>query len=129
MSTIKTDNITANTLPLPVMEGARVRQTFVATAAQTQYTISSSNFDWNSSIRAFIGMAETTCFWVSQYVVQIGGFVVEGDKVHIYKVGVDTSRVNGRGLINAVNDSAANTAGVAVGGLYRNGSVVMVRVS
>lgn len=32
-------------------------------------------------------------------------------------------------LVNAVNDVAAASAGVAVGELYRNGSVLMVRVS
>ena len=32
-------------------------------------------------------------------------------------------------LTNAANDSAAASAGVAVGGLYRNGSVLMVRVT
>ena len=32
-------------------------------------------------------------------------------------------------LTNAANDSAADSAGVAVGQLYRNGSVVMIRVS
>jgi hypothetical protein len=32
-------------------------------------------------------------------------------------------------LTNAANDSAAATAGVAVNQLYRNGSVVMIRVS
>lgn len=30
--------------------------------------------------------------------------------------------------VNAANDAAAATAGVAVGGVYRNGSVLMVRV-
>ena len=33
------------------------------------------------------------------------------------------------GLVNAANDSAAASAGVAVNQLYRNGSVVMIRVS
>ena len=32
-------------------------------------------------------------------------------------------------LVNAANDSAAATAGVPVNGFYRNGSVVMVRVT
>lgn len=32
-------------------------------------------------------------------------------------------------LINAANDAAAATAGVPVNGFYRNGSVVMIRVS
>jgi hypothetical protein len=31
-------------------------------------------------------------------------------------------------LINAANDAAAERAGVAVGSLYRNGSVIQVRV-
>jgi hypothetical protein len=32
-------------------------------------------------------------------------------------------------LPNAVNDAAAHSAGVAVGKLYRNGSILMIRVS
>lgn len=32
-------------------------------------------------------------------------------------------------LVNAVNDAAAATAGVPVGFMYRNGSVLMVRVA
>ena len=36
---------------------------------------------------------------------------------------------NFNGLVNAANDGAAATAGVAVGQLYRNGSVVQIRVS
>lgn len=32
-------------------------------------------------------------------------------------------------LTNAVNDAAAATAGVEIGKLYRNGSIVMVRVT
>lgn len=33
------------------------------------------------------------------------------------------------GLVNAANDAAAATAGVPVNGLYRNGSVLMIRVT
>lgn len=33
------------------------------------------------------------------------------------------------GLTNAANDAAASAAGIEVGGLYRNGSVVMIRVA
>ena len=32
-------------------------------------------------------------------------------------------------LVNAANDGAAATAGVPINGLYRNGSVVMIRVT
>lgn len=32
-------------------------------------------------------------------------------------------------LVNAVNDAAAAAGGVAVSGLYRNGSVLMIRVA
>lgn len=35
----------------------------------------------------------------------------------------------GTGLTNAANDAAAAAAGVAVGTIYRNGSILMVRVS
>lgn len=32
-------------------------------------------------------------------------------------------------LTNAADDTAAASAGIAIGGLYRNGSVVMIRVA
>lgn len=32
-------------------------------------------------------------------------------------------------LVNAVNDAAAAADGVAIGEMYRNGSILMVRVS
>ncbi len=35
----------------------------------------------------------------------------------------------GDALVNAVDDAAAATAGVPVGQLYRNGSVLMIRVT
>ena len=35
---------------------------------------------------------------------------------------------NWAGLKNAANDAAAATAGVPVGELYRNGSILMVRI-
>lgn len=37
--------------------------------------------------------------------------------------------MTGNTLVNAANDAAAAGAGIPVGGLYRNGSVVMVRVA
>jgi hypothetical protein len=46
---------------------------------------------------------------------------------------IDASTLEGSFLplptVNAVNDAAAASAGVAIGGTYRNGSVVMVRVT
>lgn len=33
------------------------------------------------------------------------------------------------GLVNAANDGAAASGGVPVGGIYRNGSVLQIRVS
>lgn len=38
-------------------------------------------------------------------------------------------KVDWDGLVNAVDDTAAAAAGVAVGTVYRNGSVVQVRVA
>jgi hypothetical protein len=32
-------------------------------------------------------------------------------------------------LVNAATDAAAQAAGVPIGGMYRNGSIVMVRVA
>jgi hypothetical protein len=37
-------------------------------------------------------------------------------------------RISTTNLQNAANDAAAAAAGVPVGGLYRNGSVLMIRV-
>ena len=42
---------------------------------------------------------------------------------------VTPPKVNFSGLSNYANDAAAASGGIAVGGLYRNGSVVQVRVS
>ena len=39
------------------------------------------------------------------------------------------SNIDLSGLPNFANDAAAATGGVPVGGMYRNGSVLMVRVS
>lgn len=65
--------------------------------------------------------------------------VLAGNGMVITKVGITyTFEVNAEiafsklslpFLINAANDSAASAAGVAIGELYRNGSVVMVRVA
>ena len=44
-------------------------------------------------------------------------------KIDSIRVSLDISL-----LVNAVNDAAASAAGVAVGELYRNGSVLMVRM-
>jgi hypothetical protein len=44
-------------------------------------------------------------------------------------VGLDRMiAMTGNTLVNALNDAAAAAAGIPVGGLYRNGSVVMIRV-
>ena len=47
----------------------------------------------------------------------------------IKQISVSAPPVNTAGLVNAANDAAAAAAGVPVGGLYRNGSVLMVRVT
>lgn len=60
------------------------------------------------------------------YDPQFMGRVIESLRQHftLAVLGTDQST-----LINAADDTAAATAGVLIGGLYRNGSVVMVRVS
>ena len=65
--------------------------------------------------------------------------VVAGTGMTITKTGITytfavsnvpvTSLVGANNLTDALNDLAAAGAGVAVGQLYRNGSVLMVRVS
>ena len=42
---------------------------------------------------------------------------------------ISLTKENGALLGNFVNDAAAQAGGVPIGGLYRNGSVVMVRVA
>jgi len=42
---------------------------------------------------------------------------------------ITDKQVNLLGLVNAANDVAAAAAGVSIGEMYRNGSVLMVRVS
>lgn len=43
------------------------------------------------------------------------------------KLGLGVSNMNN--LTDAANDGAADSAGVAIGELYRNGSVIQVRVA
>lgn len=59
----------------------------------------------------------------------VARFVVdqEGHVQGVTAVAIVISSIPG-GLINAANDAAAAAAGVPVTGLYRNGSVVMIRV-
>lgn len=42
---------------------------------------------------------------------------------------VTTLATGTNGLTNAANDAAAATAGVGIGQLYRNGSVIQVRIA
>ncbi|RYG99554.1 MAG: hypothetical protein EON58_03545 [Alphaproteobacteria bacterium] len=54
----------------------------------------------------------------------------DGTSVPVTRLTIKSSgRINIATLVNAANDSAAATAGVEVGDLYRNGSVVQYRVS
>ena len=48
---------------------------------------------------------------------------------HQAALAVAAEKILGVGLSDFANDGAAASGGVAVGGLYRNGSVVQVRVS
>ena len=48
---------------------------------------------------------------------------------HIEISTVDAVKLDGTNLVNAVDDAAANTAGVKSFGLYRNGAVVQVRLT
>ena len=42
---------------------------------------------------------------------------------------VTDKQINFSALVDAVDDAAAAIAGVSVGSLYRNGSVIMVRIA
>jgi hypothetical protein len=42
---------------------------------------------------------------------------------------ITDKQLNLSGLVNAVNDAAAAVAGVAIGEIYRNGSVLMIRIT
>lgn len=57
--------------------------------------------------------------------------VLMGDAVNVGTPAdgtVTPAKTNFSGLGNYANDAAAATGGVAVGGLYRNGSVIQIRV-
>jgi len=58
--------------------------------------------------------------------------VIGGDAVNIGTPSDGTvvpSKINFSGLGNYADDAAAATGGVSIGGIYRNGSVVQVRVT
>ncbi|WP_434513772.1 hypothetical protein AB6Q56_14420 [Dechloromonas sp. ARDL1] len=49
--------------------------------------------------------------------------------LHKTVTALPVNNVDLSGLQNFANDAAAATGGVKIGGMYRNGSVLMVRVS
>jgi hypothetical protein len=67
------------------------------------------------------GDLQTVVAALQQLSVQLGNLIQQISK--------SAPPANIAGLLNAANDGAAATGGVPVGGMYRNGSVLMVRVT
>jgi hypothetical protein len=130
-----------------------IREEIVATAGQTvfnltfgtQYVPGTNNLDVyrNGQLLYSDDYTETDydTITMTSFAASVGDkmlFVIR-DNIGITAVvdqqlRTDLAQANGNtligftSLVNAVNDTAAATAGVAVGKLYRNGSIVMVRV-
>lgn len=99
--------------------GASIRQNWLAlSGALTLGNIAGGSYVNNSSY--------------NQTVAVNGATVSDLEWAGNAHAGTGTMAYSGRaliGLANAANDAAAATAGVPVNGMYRNGSVLMVRVS
>jgi hypothetical protein len=67
------------------------------------------------------GDLQTVVTALQQLTVKVGDLIKQ--------ISLSAPPANIAGLVNAANDSAAATAGVPVAGMYRNGSVLMVRVT
>lgn len=88
--------------------------------------------DWAVAIAGYVPVASTTLPLMDGLVsIGVAFTFARGDHVHPS----DTSRLATINPvfdvlpINAANDAAAATAGVPINGMYRNGSVLMVRVA
>ena len=66
------------------------------------------------------GDLQTVVTALQQMTVQIGNLIKQ--------IAGSVPFMSGGGLVNAANDTAAAAAGVPLHGMYRNGSIVMVRV-
>lgn len=66
---------------------------------------------------------------VSQPIIDESGRLTPVWRNYIIKVDQVFRQVIFGPLINAANDGAAATAGVPIGGLYKNGSAVQIRVT
>jgi hypothetical protein len=63
---------------------------------------------------------QTVVTALQQMTVQLGNLIKQ--------ISISAPPANTAGLVNAANDAAAATAGVPLFGMYRNGSVMMIRV-
>ncbi|WP_430262069.1 hypothetical protein [Neorhizobium sp. DAR64862/K0K3] len=87
-----------------------------------------SNFDAAAALRVLVdGVPGPSGDMPGRWEFQTSA---DGTSVPVTRLTIKSSgRINIATLVNAANDSAAATAGVEVGDLYRNGSVVQYRVS
>jgi len=94
MSTLKVDKVVSSIAPLPVVDGARDVQAFVATQGQTQFTVTKFNSDHN--IRVFVGLTEVQCSWTGANTVTVSSTTVSaGAVVRVYKVGYSVAEIKG----------------------------------
>ena len=66
------------------------------------------------------GDLQTVVTALQQLTVKVGDLIKQ--------IATSVPFMPGTGLVNAANDAAAQAAGVPINGMYRNGSVLMVRV-
>ena len=100
--------------------GTPIRQPMIPGAAPANpvaTTASSTTTDPGSG-------ATLTLSWTAATTMNLG--TGSATMINIGRTGATTTIA---GLVNAVNDAAAAAAGIAVTGIYRNGSALMVRVA
>lgn len=94
MSTLKVDKVVSSIAPLPVVDGARDVQAFVATQGQTQFVVTNFNSAYN--IRVFVGLTEVQGTWTDINTVTVSDVTVSAnDIVRVYKVGYSVAEIKG----------------------------------
>ena len=92
MSTLKVDKVIGSLHALPVIDGARDVEVYVATPGQTVYE--TTRFDNSFNIRAFVGSTEVDAKWIDTNVVELTtDGVDEGERVRIFKVGMNSEEI------------------------------------
>lgn len=111
MSTVTTNRISGNSLPIPEVDGINKRESIVAGNNQTVFTLTEITDVWN--IRAFIGVNEVDCEWTSSTQVTLASPAALNQIVHFYTDGPAS-----KGIISKDEDGNAISVQDLVDDIY-----------